>query len=85
MPSFVEAFVCFASAQTETFRNHEYPTTAGGLIPGVVVVVIAYFLLMLFGQYLWNNVLCSLVSFARPAKSIFEIIGLAILIQLLRP
>jgi len=80
MPNFVEAFACFASAQTETFGN---PTVASW-VP-LVSAVATLLLLCLVGQYLWNNALVPLVSIVRPAKSIFQILGVAILLSMLFP
>ena len=40
-------------------------------------------LVLLVGKYLWNNILTNLVTVVRPAKSVVDILGLAILIAIL--
>jgi hypothetical protein len=75
-----------AISQTETFANPN-----GGLSPGatafgaLISSILIFTLILLFGQYLWNNALCPLVTVVRPAKSIFQILGIAILFSLLYP
>jgi len=51
----------------------------------VISLVVVLGLLLLFGQFLWNNALVPLVPGVKPAKSIFQILGLSILISLLVP
>jgi hypothetical protein len=51
----------------------------------LISLVIVVGLLLLFGQFLWNNALVPLVPGVKPAKSIFQILGLSILISLLVP
>lgn len=79
----LEKFACFAVSQTETFGNPMSPQV--GAIGSIIAALVVLFLLCLFGQYLWNNALCPLVSVVRPAKSIFQILGVAILLSLLSP
>ena len=40
-------------------------------------------LVLLIGKYLWNNIVVKVISTVRPVKSIWEILGLSILIKLL--
>lgn len=74
-------------AKTEAFASE----TGMGNSPArlAVVTLITFFLLLaliLFaGKYLWNTVLVALVPGVKPAKSVFQILGLAILIMLLAP
>ena len=37
------------------------------------------------GKYLWNNIVVDLFSFAKPAKSFWQIVGLMIFVSLIRP
>ena len=49
-----------------------------------IILLIIYVVIILFiGKFLWNVVLVKLVSIARPADSIWEILGLALLLCLL--
>jgi hypothetical protein len=75
-----------AISQTETFANPNGMISPGAsAIGSLVAAILVFLLLLLFGQYLWNNALVPLVSVVKPAKSIFEILGVAILIALLFP
>jgi hypothetical protein len=76
---------------TETFdgdNNHtpelEKVTAKAALVSFITLVVI-FLLLLLVGKYLWNGVLISLFPFVKPAKSIWQILGLSILIGLIAP
>ena len=47
--------------------------------------VFAFVILAFVGKLLWNNVVVDLFSFAKPAKSFWQIIGLMIFLNLIRP
>jgi hypothetical protein len=42
-------------------------------------------LILVVGKFLWNNVLVALVPAIKPAKSVWQILGLAVLISLFHP
>lgn len=73
-------------SQTETFDNQN-----GGASPARMAIVtfltilILFFALLFVGKYLWNNVLHELVPAVKPAKSVWQVLGLALLISLLHP
>lgn len=47
------------------------------------IVLIIYILIILFiGKFLWNDVLCKLVTIVKPAYTIWQILGIAILFWL---
>jgi uncharacterized membrane protein len=73
----VEGFVGLQSAEA---RRDAYVEFAAQLIGFVLALVIIAFV----GTYLWNNVVVDLFSFARPAKSFWQIIGLMIFMALMR-
>jgi len=54
-----------------------------------VAYLLAYILAMVIlgfvGKLLWNNVVVDLISVAKPAKSVWQIIGLMILASLMVP
>jgi hypothetical protein len=54
-----------------------------------VSVLLAFILAMIIvsfiGKYLWNGVIVDLFSFAKPAKSIWQILGLSIFVSLMLP
>jgi len=72
---------------TEPFQNqtglNAAPFRAAVVSTLTVLTVLA--LLLFFGKYLWNNVLHVLVPGVKEAKSVWQILGLAILIMLLSP
>jgi hypothetical protein len=41
--------------------------------------------LLLVAQYLWNGVLVKLVTVVKPATSIFQLLGLVVLLEILLP
>ena len=47
--------------------------------------IISLILIGFIGKYLWNYVVVELFSFAKPAKSFWQIIGLAIFLALVHP
>ena len=47
--------------------------------------VIAFVLVAFLGKLLWNNIVTELFTFAKPARSFWQIIGLMIFINLIRP
>ena len=51
----------------------------------LLAFVLAFVIIAFVGKLLWNNVVCDLFTFAKPAKSFWQIIGLMIFINLIRP
>lgn len=52
----------------------------------ITLIITMFFYLAVIsavGMYLWNNIVVKLISFAKPAKSMWQILGLLILTQLL--
>jgi hypothetical protein len=47
--------------------------------------VLAFVILAFVGKLLWNNVIVDLFGFAKPARSFWQIIGLMLFINLVRP
>ena len=63
-------------------QSHNYLT---GKNPFLIIIslLLAEILVLFLGKWLWNNVVIHLVSSLKPAKSIWEILGLSILIKLI--
>jgi len=84
---FVADTVNAAFSQTETFESETgvgiSPTRAA--LVSFITLLIVFALILFVGKYLWNEVLVSLVPGVKPAKSVFQILGLAILLALLVP
>lgn len=74
----VEGFVGMTSSER---RRDAYVDFLAAFIGFVVALVLLGFI----GKYLWNYVVVDLVSFAKPAKSFWQIIGLMIFVALIRP
>jgi hypothetical protein len=73
--------------QTETFESKTgigYSPQRSALITFLTVLIVLSIILFA-GKWLWNNVLHELVPAVKPAKSIWQILGLALLISLLSP
>ena len=49
----------------------------------LVTYVAIYLLLLLLGKWIWNNMVVEMFSVVRPVDSIFNILGLAILVKLI--
>lgn len=73
--------------KTETFESQ----TGVGYAPAryalvsLLTVLVVFGVILFIGKYLWNNVLHELIPGVKQAKSVWQILGLAILISLLHP
>lgn len=54
------------------------------MIKAVLVMIIVLVLLLLLGKWLWNSCLVESVTFAKPLKSIWPLLGIMVLIGILR-
>ena len=75
----VEGFT--STNQDPAKRKDIYMELLAILLAFVVSLVILGFV----GQLLWNNVVMDLFTFAKPARSVWSIIGLMIFMSLIRP
>ena len=56
----------------------------GSMVIGRLIgAILSIALVLLLGKYLWNNAAVKLIGTLKPAKSIYEILGLMVLINLL--
>jgi hypothetical protein len=51
----------------------------------LLAFVLAFFIVAFVGKLLWNNIIVELFSFAKPAKSFWQVIGLMIFLALIKP
>ncbi len=76
-------------AAIEAFQDGTNPGVKREVYADSVAVllsfVIAFILVAFVGKLLWNNVVVDLLSFAKPARSFWQIIGLMIFINIIRP
>ena len=71
----------------ENFENSDIMPDSVKYHPfaALITLLIMWVLVLLAGKYLWNNALVPLASQSvKPAKSIWQILGLCILLQLMR-
>jgi hypothetical protein len=60
-------------------RSEMYIDVVASLISFMLAIIIVSFV----GKWLWNNVVVDLFSIAKPARSIWQILGLMVMISLL--
>jgi hypothetical protein len=74
---------------TETFESNgsddKKNDKTKNFVVSFLVLVTIFVLLLLVGKILWNSVLIKLFPFVEPVKSIWQILGLSILLGLLFP
>jgi len=79
-------FTAATRAGLESFVNPDSSQTVNqSLIEFVAVLlafIIALVILSLIGKLLWNGVVVDLFSFARPAKSFWQVLGLFVFVSL---
>lgn len=71
---------------TDGFMNNGEETNYaqfGAVMGQLMGMIISIALVLLLGKFLWNNAAVKLVSVLKPAKSIYEILGLMVLLCLL--
>lgn len=72
----------FTSATIDPAKKKEvYADILATLLAFVLSLVILGFV----GKLLWNNVIIELFSFAKPARSFWQILGLMVFISLVNP
>ena len=78
-----------SKAAVEGFSNSEDPSRRRDAYTDVLAMLLAFVISLVIlgfiGKYLWNNVIVELVSFAKPARSFWQIIGLLIFVSLIHP
>jgi hypothetical protein len=81
----------FSNNKEENFTNHatgeivvlSQGPSAGQFIAFLLTMFLYIAIISAVGMYLWNNCAVPLVSIAKPAKSMWQILGLLFLTQLL--
>jgi hypothetical protein len=54
------------------------------VIASVLALVIAILIVAFVGKFLWNNSVAELFTFARPVRSVWQIIALMLLVSLMK-
>jgi uncharacterized membrane protein YidH (DUF202 family) len=63
------------SNRTEVYKN---------LVASLLSLVIAISIVAFVGKWLWNNSVAELFTFARPVRSVWQIIALMLFVSLIR-
>ena len=64
-------------------KTMQQPSGETSIITFIITIFFYLAIVSAVGMYLWNNIVVKLISFAKPAKSMWQILGLLILTQLL--
>ena len=67
------------SVGTLLMGNHP----AAELVGNLIISTISFLLVLLLGEYLWNNVLVKVTTFAKPAKNVWQVLGVMVLAKLI--
>ncbi len=79
----VENFIRDNNTNQEHYSNHvATEENKAALLSFFLIYLGVYLLLMVLGQFLWNNYVVDMVSVARPVNSIWHIVALSILVKL---
>ena len=65
--------------------NSNNGNKTGRMIVILIILVIWIGLVLLIGKFLWNECMCKVVSVCKPIDSVFTIIGLVVLLDILKP
>ena len=79
---------CLQNALTSAFNQQQEGmngVSMGGseALASFVVLIIYIIIILMIGKFLWNAVVVNLVSIAKKADNIWQILGLAILLHFL--
>jgi hypothetical protein len=74
--------VCHSIGQA-TVHNSDNEDVTKNLLGSFIALLLVIVIILFIGKILWNDVLTSLIPGIKPAKNIWQILGLYILISLL--
>ena len=80
----LQAILSTATGSTDRFSDM-VSLSGGNKVMLVVLLVVYLLLILLVGKWLWNNVLCKTVTFAKPMPNVLTLLGLVILLELVLP
>ena len=66
-------------------QNQNPEPTYTQLVVLLVMVILWLTLVLLVGKYLWNECLCKVVTVCKPIDSVYTLLGLIILFDMLHP
>ena len=73
------------NSENEYENNVQTSNVSGGaaLLVAIITFVVTIIMILLLSKYLWNNCLVALIPAVQRAESVWQILGLAILISLM--
>ena len=77
-----EGFECVLSPSKEGFTDS---VTTAKYVAIFLALLLWLAVLLVVAQYLWNEVLCKLTTIVKPVSSVFQILGLVILLEIIHP
>ena len=66
----------------EDFNNKKH-LIKNAIIPLILAHITAMIILLFLGKFLWNNYLTKMVTIVNPVESVFDLLALSILLNLL--
>jgi hypothetical protein len=79
----VESFIRENGTNQENYENNLAANeNKAAFVSFFLIYLGVYLLLMVLGQFLWNNYVVDMLSIARPVNSIWHIVALSILVKL---
>lgn len=73
------------SLSGEQFSNTTKINNDNEMIALLITFLLWIAIILIVSKWLWNDVLCHIVSFVKPVSSVFQILGLIILLEILAP
>lgn len=71
-------------AKAVSGANSKVSENAVQVIGSIVAVLVTTLILAVVGKWLWNNVVVKLISVAKPADNVWEILGLSLFLGLIK-
>lgn len=56
---------------------------AAELVGNLVITTLSFLVVLLLGEYLWNNILVKVTTIAKPAKNVWQVLGVMVLVKLI--
>ena len=66
-------------------NNGQQSTNYGQMMILLIIVILWLCLVLLVGKHLWNECLCKVVTICKPMDSVFSLLGVIVLLDILNP
>ncbi len=78
-----EAFSAVANTvASDASSKMETQASYVGLVSALLAFVVSIMIIAFVGKWLWNTIVLDLFTIAKPARSVWQLIGLAIFVKL---